>query len=69
VYINAPAGAECYVDGNYTGIVPCSFRRVEGSHVITLSLSGYNTRSYTISVENGTGDMSFSFTDLEPSNP
>ncbi len=69
VYINAPAGAECYVDGNYTGIVPCSFRRVEGSHVITLSLSGYNTRSYTISVDNGTGDMSFSFTDLVPSNP
>lgn len=69
VYINAPAGAECYVDGNYVGIIPCSFRRVEGSHVVTLSLSGYNTRSYTISVENGIGDMSFSFTDLEPRNP
>ncbi|MCR4792271.1 MAG: PEGA domain-containing protein [Lachnospiraceae bacterium] len=69
VYINAPAGAECYVDGNYAGVVPCSFRRETGSHVITLSRSGYNTRSYTISVEDGTGDLSFSFTDLEASTP
>lgn len=68
VFINAPAGAEVYVDGNYVGIAPCSFRKAEGSHVVTLSLSGYNTRSYTISVDNSNSDMSFSFTDLEPAN-
>ena len=69
VFINAPAGAEVYIDGNYVGICPCSFRKTEGSHVVTLSLSGYNTRSYTISVDNSDSDMSFSFTDLEPTNP
>ena len=69
VYINAPAGAECYIDGYYTGVVPCWFKRTTGSHVVTLSLAGYNTRSYTVTVEEGTGDMSFSFTDLEPQFP
>jgi hypothetical protein len=69
VYINAPAGAECYIDGYYTGVVPCWFKRTTGSHVVTLSLAGYNTRSYTVTVEEGTGDLSFSFTDLEPQIP
>ena len=69
VYINAPTGAECYVDGSYVGVVPCYFPKTAGSHVITLSMSGYNTKSYTITVDEGAADMSFSFTDLEPSNP
>ncbi len=65
VYINAPVGAECYVDGNYVGVVPCYFPKTEGSHVVTLSMSGYNTKSYTITVDSGLTDMTFSFTDLE----
>ena len=69
VYINAPAGAECYVDGNYVGVVPCNFPKTSGTHVVTLSRSGYNTKSYTITVDEGASDMSFSFTDLELTNP
>ena len=69
VYINAPTGAECYVDGNYVGVVPCYFPKTAGSHVVTLSRSGFNTKSYTITVDEGTADMSFSFTDLERTNP
>lgn len=69
VYINAPAGAECYIDGNYVGVVPCYFKKEEGTHVVTLSSPGCNTRSYTISVDNALSDMSFSFTDLEPKTP
>ncbi|MBO7531304.1 MAG: PEGA domain-containing protein, partial [Lachnospiraceae bacterium] len=69
VYINAPAGAECYIDGNYVGVVPCYFKKAEGTHVVTLSSPGCNTRSYTISVDSALSDMSFSFTDLEPQNP
>jgi hypothetical protein len=69
VYIYAPVGAECYVDGNYVGVVPCYFPKTEGSHVVTLSQSGYNTKSYTITVDSGSTDMSFSFTDLEKTTP
>lgn len=64
VYIDAPKDVEVYVDGNYVGISPCSFKKVEGSHNITLRKSGYETRSYTIQVENDNKDFSFSFADL-----
>ena len=36
VYVDAPEGVEVYLDGNYVGVSPCSFRKTEGSHVITL---------------------------------
>ncbi len=64
VHIDAPENVEVYVDGNYVGISPCSFRKVEGTHVITLSKSGYSTRSYTISVDSEAKDVSFSFVNL-----
>lgn len=64
VYIDAPEGAEVYVDGNYIGICPVSFRKVEGPHVITLRRTGYETRSYTIQVDGEDKDISYSFAEL-----
>ncbi len=64
VYIDAPEKAEVYLDGNYIGISPCSFRKTAGSHVVTLRRSGYETRSYTISVDDEDKDISYSFADL-----
>jgi hypothetical protein len=68
VYIDAPEGAEVYLDGNYVGISPCSFKKSSGSHVITLRKSGYETRSYTVQVDDEEKDTSYSFTDLEKSS-
>ncbi len=64
VYVEAPEGAEVYVDGNYIGISPVSFKKEEGSHVITMRKTGYETRSYTISVDAEEKDISFSFAEL-----
>lgn len=64
VYIDAPEGAEVYLDGSYVGIAPCSFKKVEGSHIIILRMTGYETKSYTIQVDNEEKDISFSFADL-----
>lgn len=64
VYIDAPEKAEVYLDGNYIGISPCSFRKSAGSHVVTLRRTGYETRSYTISVDDEDKDISYSFADL-----
>lgn len=66
VYVEAPEGAEVYVDGNYIGISPVSFKKEEGSHVITMRKTGYETRSYTISVDDEEKDISFSFAELVP---
>ncbi|HOO29151.1 MAG TPA: PEGA domain-containing protein, partial [Lachnospiraceae bacterium] len=46
IYVEGPSGAEVYLDGNYVGIAPVSTSKVTGSHVITLSKSGYQTKSY-----------------------
>lgn len=64
VYIDAPEGAEVYVDGNYIGISPISFRKVAGPHVITLRRTGYETRSYTIQVDEEDKDVTYSFAEL-----
>ena len=64
VYVEAPEGAEVYVDGNYIGISPVNFKKEEGSHVITLRKTGYETRSYTISVDDEEKDIFFSFAEL-----
>ena len=64
VYVDAPEGAEVYLDGSYVGIAPCSFRKVEGAHTIILRKAGHETRSYTIQVDNEEKDISFSFADL-----
>lgn len=64
VYIDAPEGAEVYLDGNYIGICPISFKKIEGPHVITLRRTGYETRSYTIQVDGEDKDISYSFAEL-----
>lgn len=64
VYIDAPEGVEVYLDGNYVGISPCSFRKSAGKHVITLRKTGVGTRSYTVQVDDKERDISYSFADL-----
>lgn len=64
VHIDAPEKVEVYLDGNYVGISPCSFKKTSGSHVITLRKSGYETRSYTVQVDEEKKDVSYSFVDL-----
>ena len=62
--ITAPSGAALYVDSVYIGVVPCSFSKSSGNKTITLSQSGYNTVSYTISIPNTAGDMTYAFPDM-----
>lgn len=64
VKINAPKDAEVYVDGSYVGLAPVSFPKKAGSHVISLRKNGYQTRSYTIQVDEEEKDMELSFSEL-----
>ena len=64
VHIDAPEGAEVYLDGNYIGIAPVSFKKEAGTHIITLRRTGYETRSYTVVVDSEEKDISYSFADL-----
>lgn len=64
IYVEAPVDAEVYLDGNYIGVAPISTGKVTGAHTITLSRSGYITKSYTIYVENDQNDVTLSFSEL-----
>ena len=68
VYIDSPKGVEVYLDGNYIGIAPVSFKKKTGSHTITLRRSGYQTKSYTIYLYDDKEDITYSFTELEREN-
>ena len=61
VSITAPKGAVLYVNSEYIGTVPCSFDKSSGKKTITLSQNGYNTVSYTISIANTAGDLTYAF--------
>ena len=52
------------MDGSYVGLAPVSFPKKAGSHVISLRRSGYQTRSYTIQVDEEEKDMELSFSEL-----
>lgn len=69
VYVDAPTGVEVYLNGNYMGVTPVSFPKEAGTHNLTLRKDGFETRSYTIVVDDEEKDISFSFGDLEVSSP
>lgn len=64
VYIESPEETEIYVDGVYIGIAPLSFPKKEGSYVITLRRTGYQTRSYSISIDGDNKDATYNFAPL-----
>ncbi len=66
IFVQEPAGTDVYLDGNYIGVAPASTNKVTGMHVITLSRSGYVTKSYTVNIENDGNDITFSFSALNP---
>lgn len=61
VSITSPSGASLYVDSVYVGVIPCTFKKTVGTKTITLTQSGYNTVSYSITIESGAGDLTYAF--------
>lgn len=64
LFIDGPEGVEVYYDGAYKGIAPCHFKKNGGTHVITLMKNGYETKSYTLNLNSGTDNESYSFNEL-----
>ncbi|MDD3413079.1 MAG: PEGA domain-containing protein [Lachnospiraceae bacterium] len=64
LYIDSPEDVEVYYDGIYKGIAPLHFTKSAGTHVITLKLDGYETKSYTITLDSSIENETYSFNDL-----
>ncbi|MGN1315347.1 MAG: PEGA domain-containing protein [Lachnospiraceae bacterium] len=65
ISIDAPKGAEVYLDGSYIGIVPTSFNKKAGTYQITLRKSGYKPKTYTIELDQEQTNYNYSFLELE----
>lgn len=65
VTVTAPIGATIYFDGEYIGIAPMSFTKVTGSHIITLSQTGYLSKSYTVIFSDDGKDERLTYDNLE----
>lgn len=68
ITVQAPEGAEVYLDNVYKGLAPCTFTKVIGSQTITLSKSGYITKSYSIDILDDNKDVKLSFSELTKSS-
>lgn len=64
LYIEAPEGAEAYIDGSYVGIIPTACNKPIGTHIIVIYRNGYSPRSYTVDIANDDNDQTLSFSDL-----
>lgn len=65
IFITAPNGVEVSFDGNYIGMTPLSVKKKVGNHTIGLRKNGYISRTYNILIENTSGDVYYTFEDLE----
>jgi hypothetical protein len=66
VTFDVPVGAEAYLDDNYLGIMPVTFAKTAGQHMVTLKKDGYETKSYTISIDKEKSNVTYSFPELVP---
>lgn len=65
VYIDAPSGAELYVDGKYAGLIPTSFEKKQGACIVSVRKNGCVTRSYSLDIDDSKKDLHYSFSELE----
>ncbi len=66
VYVTAPIEVEVYVDNTYIGLSPVAFPKTSGLHILTLRKTGYETRSFNISIEDTAEDVRYTFDNLAP---
>lgn len=64
ITVSAPEGVEVYLDNVYKGLAPCTFTKVIGSQTITLSKTGYVTKSYSVDILDDDKNAKFSFAEL-----
>lgn len=65
IIVSAPVGASVYLNGEFKGIAPVKFEKVIGTHVLTFIKEGYETKSYTVEVEDNKLDIYFTMENLE----
>ena len=66
IHLQAPVGADLYVNEKYIGVIPVSFEKQPGILEMAIRKPGYVTKIYTVNVDDDKKDSSYSFSNLEP---
>lgn len=69
VTIKGPQGAAVYVNNYYVGIAPVTVDKKAGTMIMTFTMAGKQTKSYSVEIANSTGDVSYEFPELPDSQP
>lgn len=64
INVLGPAGAAVYLDNVYQGVAPCKFTKIIGSQTITLSKTGYLSKSYSVNILDNNKDIKLDFPEL-----
>ncbi|MCR5099751.1 MAG: PEGA domain-containing protein [Butyrivibrio sp.] len=64
IFVDTPVSANIYVDGDFTGTIPAALNLTAGKHMITLQKEGYETKSYTVNIDESSDSVTYSFPDL-----
>ncbi|MBQ9512906.1 MAG: PEGA domain-containing protein [Lachnospiraceae bacterium] len=64
ITFNRPEGAMVYFDGAYIGTTPTYIEKLPGLHTVTLRMDGYQTQTYTISVDDDDNNRTYNFPSL-----
>jgi hypothetical protein len=64
ISVQAPVGAKVYLNGVLKGTAPVNFTKEIGTHIITFSMDGYVTKSYTIEIVDDSENVTFTFPDM-----
>lgn len=67
VTVKSPENMLLYVDDVYMGVIPISFDISPGNHEFAIRKQGYITRIYTVDVNEENREISYSFSELKPS--
>ncbi len=65
VTLKGMEGAAVYVDNVYMGLAPVTIQKSAGKKTITISRTGYETKSFTIDIANAAGNLTYEFPELE----
>lgn len=68
IHVEAPSGAAVYFDGEYVGVAPVSFDKVSGEHTIIFKQSGYEPKTYTVTISSDKADSHYSYPALVPNS-
>lgn len=64
VFVTTPKSVEVFFDDNYIGLSPVSMVKKTGTHTITLKKSGYETKTYTVVIDDSDKDVYYGFDEM-----